>query len=113
MSQARLEEGLKKHGPMLLEADRVCSFTAPTPYAHGGEEGFRDLDEFTISAVLSDDVEEFKRLTRAKDSGAAGLVVPVPRRLGRRGEVGLPRHLAVADARHDCEQTGFWDKPIK
>ena len=71
-----------------------------------------DIDEFTGPAVLSNEVSLFKQLTKAQQP-TAGMIVPVPRRLGRLGEAGLPRFLAVADERHYDPDTGYWDEPIR
>jgi CRISPR-associated endonuclease/helicase Cas3 len=107
VSQSRLEEALEKHGPRLGEPDRWCAFTGNSGYAQG-DETFRDIEEFTVPAVLASRIPEFLALQRQRQS-TAGLIVPIPRRRDGQRDPRLPKYLAVALDDHYDAQTGFWD----
>jgi CRISPR-associated endonuclease/helicase Cas3 len=109
VSQERLEEALQRHGPRAARPDRWCSFLESGAYALGGEETFRDIEEFTVPAVLGRDVEAFLRADRREQPG---FVLPVPRRLGRARDARLPRYLAVAPDAHYSPAVGFCDQPV-
>jgi CRISPR-associated endonuclease/helicase Cas3 len=113
LSQSRLEAALLKYGPKLGRVDRWCSFLESGPFACG-EETFRDIEEFTVPAVLAGDVAAFLRLQKAGQP-TAGLIVPVPKGIlrGRERDRRLPSFLAVAPDEHYDPQTGFWNMPIR
>jgi CRISPR-associated endonuclease/helicase Cas3 len=111
VSQAQLDEALRRAPARPRPGDRACSFLESGPYARAGEETFRDIEEFTVPAVLARDVPLFLAGDRA---GRPGLVVPVPRRLSRAlpRHPALPSYLAVADDAHYHPALGFCDQPI-
>jgi CRISPR-associated endonuclease/helicase Cas3 len=114
ISQTHLENALLRHGPKLGQPDRWCSFLGSGPYAQGGDESFRDIEEYTVPALLEEDVAEYLRLQQAREP-TAGLIVPVPRRFGhpaREFDSRLPKFLAVASGAHYDPLTGFWDAPL-
>jgi len=108
-SQADLEVGLDRFGPKSTDAPKLNSFLASGPYAMGGDDSFRDIDEFNVQAVLSNEVEDY---VNATPSLRAGFILPVPKKIKPASDHRLPRHLFIADSRHYCTLTGFWDKPI-
>lgn len=109
VSQSLLEKALEQYGPRLREPDRWCAFTSNSAYAQGGE-GFRDMEEFTVPAVLESRIPDFLAWQRSGQP-TAGLVLPVPRRhAGRRNQPGLPKYLAIAPDNHYDPRTGFWDE---
>lgn len=68
---------------------------------------FRDLDEFARASVLSSDVAEFVRRSKACQP-TDGFIVPVPKRfVGDGAGLGLPPFLGVVDAAHYDAQRGF------
>jgi CRISPR-associated endonuclease/helicase Cas3 len=111
VSQARLQDALRRAPAPPRLGDKACSFLESGPYAQAGEETFRDIEEFTVPAILARDVPAFLAGDRAQ---RPGLVVPVPRKLSR----ALPRHpdlpsyLAVADDAHYHPALGFCDQPL-
>jgi CRISPR-associated endonuclease/helicase Cas3 len=107
VSQAMLEEALEQYGPHLGEPDRWCAFTNNSAYAQG-DEMFRDIEEFTIPAVLASRIPDFLELQR-QHQPTAGFIVPIPRRYGDQRDQRLPKYLAVAADDHYDPQTGFWD----
>jgi CRISPR-associated endonuclease/helicase Cas3 len=111
VSQTALEVALEKFGPNLVEPDRACRFLESGPYAVSGEETFRDIEEFTTPAVLASDVDEFLRLHKQR-CPTDGLIVPVPRKLGKQRDQRLPTWLAVAADAHYSPTLGFCDDPL-
>jgi CRISPR-associated endonuclease/helicase Cas3 len=111
VSQSRLDEALRLAPSPPRVGDRACSFLESGPYARAGVENFRDIEEFTVPAVLARDVAAFVGGDRAE---RPGLVVPVPRRLGRAQprHPELPPYLAVADHAHYHPALGFCDEPV-
>jgi CRISPR-associated endonuclease/helicase Cas3 len=109
VSQSDLEDALRRAPAPPAAADRACSFLESGPYARAGAETFRDVEEFTVPAVLRGDLAAFLRRERGQ---RPGLVVPVPRRLGRERHPALPAYLAVADDAHYHPAVGFCDDPI-
>src|SRR5262249_59029116 len=79
--QADLEDALCRAPLPPARSDAASNFLESGPYAAAGEEDFRDIEEFSVRAVLTRDVPEFLRLRKA-GRPADGLIVPVPRRLG-------------------------------
>lgn len=107
VSQTMLEQALERYGPRLGEPDRWCAFTANNGYAQC-DESFRDIEEFTVPAVLASKIPDFAALQRQRQP-TAGLIVPIPRRYGGQRDQRLPKYLAVAPDDHYDPQTGFWD----
>jgi CRISPR-associated endonuclease/helicase Cas3 len=111
VSQTMLEEALEEHGPRLGVPDRWCAFVNSGAYAQGGDEAFRDIDEFTVPAVLASKVPAFLALQQKREP-TAGLILPVPRRRNLQHDPRLPKYLALApDDQYDA-RTGFWDTPV-
>jgi CRISPR-associated endonuclease/helicase Cas3 len=111
VSQTMLEAALEVHGPKLGVPDRWCAFVNSGPYAQGGDETFRDIDEFTVPAVLASKVPAFVALQKNR-LPTAGIILPVPRRRGMKHDTRLPKYLAVAPDDHYEPRTGFWDTPV-
>jgi CRISPR-associated endonuclease/helicase Cas3 len=74
------------------------------------ESPFRDADDFSVDAILSCDVSEYRRLRKSKDpkerAKCDGFVVPVPRYQARRNER-LPQALMEADNTHYSQDFGY------
>jgi CRISPR-associated endonuclease/helicase Cas3 len=111
ISQIDLEEALAAAAAPPAREDELLAFLKSGPYAMGGDEDFRDIEEFTVSAVLANDVPQFVRL-RMQGNPTDGLIVPVPRRLGRDRDSRLPSYLALARDDNYHPLIGFCDKPI-
>src|SRR5437868_2068882 len=111
VSQTMLEVALEKHGPRLGVPDRWCAFVDSGAYAQGGDETFRDIDDFTVPAVLASKVPAFLDLQQKREP-TAGVILPIPRRRNIRRDSRLPKYLAVAlDDQYDT-RTGCWDTPV-
>ena len=61
--------------------DPACSFVASGPYAMGGEEDFRDIENFNIQAVVKSDMAAF---LAADKKDQPGWTLPAPRWLAPR-----------------------------
>ncbi len=110
VSQIDLEQALAEAPQPPARDDELSSFLKSGPYAMGHEESFREIENFTVSAVLAKDVEEFLALQQDKRP-TDGFVVPVPRWLGREPDGRLPSYVAVAKTEHYHPLIGFCDKP--
>ena len=75
VNQEQLEAALEELASEIPLPKR-CQFLESGPYADGGEETLRDLDEFTIPGVLARDVDKFARL-KANRQPTDGLILPV------------------------------------
>lgn len=63
-----------------------AGFLDSGPYAMSREASFRDVDEFTVDAVLDADIEAYLSARRSRHPSADGFVVPVPRRAARENQ---------------------------
>lgn len=111
LNQSDLEVALIRAPLPPSKGDKASNFLESGPYALGGEDEFRDIEEFSISAVLNRDLEDFLKMQQAKKP-TDGLIVPVPRRLGKERDPRLPSHLAVGATEHYHAAIGFCDKPL-
>jgi CRISPR-associated endonuclease/helicase Cas3 len=108
--QAELEAVLGKVPSPPAVGDASCSFVSSGPYAMGGEEGFRDIEEFNIQAVTRSDVQAF---LNAEKKAQPGWTIPVPRRLAREARPPKwPSYLGVARDGHYHQALGFCDEPL-
>lgn len=82
-----LEQFTKDKAP---EPDRLIAFIKDGFWTRGGVEELRDSVNYTVSAVLSNDVDYYLQLRRRGNPIAEGLILPAP---------WYPRELAQADAR--------------
>jgi hypothetical protein len=80
------------------------------PYALGGEEDFREIEEFSRPSLLQSEVDAFLSAGKADQPG---FVVPVPRKLSKERDdnlhAKLPRYLGVAPEGHYHQALGFCD----
>ncbi len=112
-SQSDLEAALKLV-PSVREPPKSCQFLASGAYAAAGRERFRDVEEFTTTAILDSDVSlavTKKRIGEPLD----GLTLPVPnwvRTLDLHKPAELPRHLIVAPANRYLPLVGFCIQPL-
>jgi CRISPR-associated endonuclease/helicase Cas3 len=112
VSQTMLELALEEHGPSIGLPDRWCAFVDSGAYAQASVETFRDIEEFTIPAVLASKISEFSSLQQNRQP-TAGLVLPIPRRCRLQpADPRLPKYLACAPDGHYDSTTGFWDTPV-
>jgi CRISPR-associated endonuclease/helicase Cas3 len=109
VSQADLEEAMLRFAPPVEELDRTQGFYDSGPWASGKDEMFRDIESFTLTCILDQDVDEVLSLLR---SGLPwdGYSLPVLKsdvdRLGWEDER-LPRWLRVVPTSHYDDQAGF------
>ncbi len=110
-SQSRLQELLEQHASGEVEVQRYAAFLECGPWAVSRESSLRDINEFTVPAVLDVDVERFLELRRCRQP-IDGLLVPAPRRLvetdGRLG-----RFPGVAPGKHYLPRYGLFKEPVE
>jgi CRISPR-associated endonuclease/helicase Cas3 len=110
LNQVDLEEALRNAPDLPVIGDSVCSFLKSGPYALGGEEDFREIEEFSRPSLLKADVDVFLIAGKADQPG---FVVPVPRKLSKERDDSLhsklPRYLGVTPDGHYHLALGFCD----
>jgi len=115
LSQDDLETIMRNVDVPPSPGDSLSMFLESGPYALGGEEDFRDSEEFNRPCVLPDDVVPY---LNAKRADKPGFVVPVPWKhsKARNNEdpkhKELPPHLGVAVDGHYHPAVGFCDRPL-
>jgi CRISPR-associated endonuclease/helicase Cas3 len=77
--QTRLQALLEALGPNDVEVSRYTAFVEDNPWAMSREVSLRDIDEFTVNAILDSDLDEYTRL-RKEHKPVDGLIVPVPKK---------------------------------
>ncbi len=116
LTQEDLEQALAQI-PMPAELGRDCRFLTSGPFALSGEQSFRDIDEFTVPAILDRDVLAFHAM-RERREPTDGLVVPAPRWFAKANAppnrpAGLPDYLHVVPARFYHPAVGLRHEPVK
>lgn len=115
LSQDHLEQAMRQVDSPPSLGDSLCSFLESGPYAVGGEEDFRDSEEFNRPCLLPDEVVGY---LAAKRDEQPGFVVPVPKKLGRERDdqitnhAKLPGHLGIARGEHYHAAVGFCDRTL-
>jgi CRISPR-associated endonuclease/helicase Cas3 len=108
VSQAFLEEALRKAPKPPVKGDRLTQFVVSGPYADGDEEEFRDIDDFARQGILNE--LEYLRTPGVK---RAGLIVPVPKKLeDHEGTQQETRYLVIAKRGHYHKALGLCDDPV-
>lgn len=109
-SQKLLAEKLKEHSPKGRYSDGSAPFVVQGYWANA--ESFRDIDNFAINAVLTDDLDEIVALINNKKS-IDGFIVPVPKKYKLQSfshrPPQLPRYLEIADSKFYSSKRGFGD----
>lgn len=109
-SQKLLAEKLKEHSPKGRYADGSAPFVVQGYWANA--ESFRDIDNFAINAVLTEDLKEIADLVNNKKP-IDGFIVPVPKKYKLQDfsdrPPQLPKYLEIADSKFYSSQRGFGD----
>lgn len=109
-SQKLLAEKLKEHSPKGRYADGSAPFVIQGYWANA--ESFRDIDDFAINAVLTEDLGEITQCLESKPSQPIdGFIIPVPKKyklqdFSNRPKQ-LPKYLEIADSKFYSSQQGF------
>ena len=111
VSQLRLQELLEKYGPGEVEVERYTAFLESYAWAESREASLRDSDQFTVEAILDEDVEEYQRLMQERKP-IDGLIVPVPRYLTQ-PDYKPNRYIRIAKASHYLPEYGFFNQPVR
>ncbi len=114
LHQADLEKLLGTVPSPPAVGDQACSFTASGPYAMGGEEDFRDSEDFNVQAVVRSDVPAFLGAERKAQPGwtlpAPRWLVPRPTRAERPPK--WPSYLGIAPDGHYHQALGLFDRSL-
>jgi len=91
--------------------DGYVGFLDSGMYAYGGQETFREGDNYTVDAILDEDIEAYIEMREQRRPEAVGLVLPVPRWIARQDKR-LGRFLRVAPGNHYSPEAGFCNEVI-
>ena len=110
VSQADLAELMSTLlGQAMLDRELVPLFSDRVPTLESS--GYRQSDDYTVDAVLQQDLEEYVQMKLERDPKAPGLVVPVPfYRTKKPDHSKAPRFLRVADSDTYTPFLGFQEK---
>jgi len=109
VSQARLQELLEELGSGEVEVERYSAFLDSGPWAQAREESLRDIEEYTIQAVLDSEIDAYLKATAPQKPG---FIVPVPCKFAER-DSRLNRWLGKAKASHYLPKYGFFKTPVE
>lgn len=109
VSQRRLEELLEKFSKeMPQDGVNWQSFIDDKFWAKGGEHSLMGEDQYTVSAILSCDVEQYMYYRRTTHPKAEELILPAPRKLvDANVDRRLPRYLSIVPASFYCKEYGL------
>lgn len=112
VSQADLERSFDEHFPEDFEAPLFNAFLEGGPFASSEDDQFRDIDEFSVNAVLDHDLSKVKEAQTLR-APIDGWILPVPRYPKHFDEdPSIPRYLRLAPASHYSTITGFCKEPV-
>lgn len=116
VTQTDLEKAMSEFGSGAIAVPKASRFLESGPYAVANDESFRDIDEFTVRAVLDTDVDEFL-LDQSRKNPTDGYLVPVPNQKRFFLEIDprskrLPNYLRIASHKHYHAVFGFYDTVI-
>lgn len=112
VTQAQLESLLEAHGPDHYEAERWLAFITGGVNALSREESLRESRDYTVQALLDNDLEKYLQLRAARSPAAQGMLLPVPRRDGYKDNR-LPSWLWGASSENYDLNLGYMPKPRK
>lgn len=114
VSQADLEAALRRVPKPKEQAKPACQFLGSGPFAFSGVDTFRDIEEFTVPAVLASDLGDVVGCLLQKQP-IDGHVVPVPkwiRNFDLPKPAELPWYLCVAPSKHYLPNFGFFNEEV-
>lgn len=82
VSQSAVSALLDKYGPSDEEIEQYSAFLKNGPWADSREQSLRDETDYTVNAILSDDVSDYFKLRNDKEP-IDGLIVPVPKKFAK------------------------------
>jgi CRISPR-associated endonuclease/helicase Cas3 len=109
ISQVQLEATFTASDPKPPEIEKLIPFEYSGAFAQSREETFRDIDGFTVPAILDGDIQTVKQLLRSRKP-IDGFILPVPHfaaKQGGPGHEGLPDWVSVASSNDYCPLAGY------
>lgn len=114
-SQKQLAEKLEKYALKERDADGRSYFIDGGYWATS--QPFRDTEDYSVNAVLDEDLETFLKLQEAKNPNLEGLILPVPKKYAdfnsETRPTTLPKYLAIASSKLYSKKRGFGECKAK
>lgn len=111
ISQKTLEILLEKYGPNEIEVEKYAAFLENGPWAQAREASLRDETDFTVTALLNEDISNFYKL-RNRGEPVDGLFLSVPKKFAyEHSKIG--KYPLGAPATHYDPQFGFFEHPVE
>lgn len=108
-SQKNLAEKLEKYSLKERDADGGSYFVDGGYWATS--EPFRETEDYSVNAILDQDIEIFLKLQESKNPNMEGLILPVPKKYAdfnsENRPAKLPKYLAIASSKLYCKKRGF------
>lgn len=116
ISQALMATKLEEFSLIEPKADETARFLSGGYFATPGN--LRDIDDFTFTSILNDDLDELDRKLKEKRPYDE-LLISVPKKYADKDGKSnsrpdwLPKYLAIAPSNHYCPRFGFMEKEEK
>lgn len=110
-TQKQLEMLLEKYGSTDIEVEKYSAFLESGPWASSREFSLRDENDFTVNAILDNDLSTYFDLRKHKKP-IDRLLVPVPRRFAHT-HPRLGRFPMLAPSTHYSPEHGFLEYPLE
>ncbi|WP_330203419.1 CRISPR-associated helicase Cas3' [Cyanobacterium sp. Dongsha4] len=108
VSQRLLAEKLQEYSLRERFSDGSSHFITGGYWATA--EPFRESDDYSVSGILDEDIQEYIQLTASKNPDVDGLILPIPRKFiidYPDRPTDLPKYLAIASKNNYCEIRGL------
>ncbi|MCE1246814.1 MAG: CRISPR-associated helicase Cas3' [Firmicutes bacterium] len=109
-SQALLEELLEKFGHTAAEVPKYSAFLESGLWAQSGEE-LRDINDFSVQAILDSDVGQYLDLI-GKKKPVDGLILSVPKKFGTKND-SVGKFIYTASSANYHPEYGFLDHQME
>jgi len=111
ISQTGLQELLQQFGPREVDVEKYAAFLECGPWAVARENSLVEEQDWTVQAILDDDLGRYFELRRERKP-IDGLIVPVPRGTAFQDRR-VGRFLRVAPSSHYSPEYGFFRQPVE
>lgn len=113
-SQSDLDELLETYAIDVKEVEKYAAFLRSGPWAESREADLVDYTDFTVQAVLDQDIREYFELRKEKRP-TDGLLLPVPKypQSLTRQNASLGNYPLIASAAHYVPEFGFFKYPLE
>lgn len=114
VSQSYLDELLERYGINVKEVEKYAAFLKSGPWAESREMDIVDHTDFTVQAILDQDMPKYFELRKGKRP-TDGLLLPVPKypQTLTRQNASLGSFPLIASATHYSPEFGFFKFPLE